>query len=77
MHMEVIESYRKDKPIRQLNSLKKVLKSLKASTPITLVSAELKMLYSTIFRKWVRSREIKGVGCYFVRQDACKNSLAS
>lgn len=36
-HMEVIESYKKDKPIRQLNSLKKVLKS----TTITLTYTEL------------------------------------
>lgn len=28
MHMEVIEIYSKDKPTRQLNSFKKVLKSL-------------------------------------------------
>lgn len=44
-HMEVIECYRKDKPIRQLNSLKKSLKkSYKESGPISLTSTELKML---------------------------------
>lgn len=36
-HMEVIESYRKDKPIRQLNSLKKVLKSLTKKALLSLL----------------------------------------
>lgn len=37
MHMEVIESYRKDKPIRQLNSLQKVLKSLRKRALLSLL----------------------------------------